>query len=143
MLDFLILALNLHVTFGKLLRFLAKLLVGLLQLSLLSLQFRSKLLGLREQRLGLHRRLDRIQHDTDAAGQLLEERDLQVRKAGAGAKLNNGLASASDSNRKDDHALRHYLEQRRADRYGMGRHVGDQEASLIRGALADQPLAES
>ena len=41
LLDFLILAFHFHVLFGELLRFLGKLLVGLLQLSLLGLQFGS------------------------------------------------------------------------------------------------------
>ena len=34
------------------------------------------------------------------------------------------------------------LEQRRADRHRVRRHVGDQHAALVGGALADQALAE-
>ena len=72
--DFLILALDFDVAFGELLRLLLELLVGLLQLALLRLQFASELLRLLEQPLGLHRRLDRIEHDADRRGELLEKR---------------------------------------------------------------------
>ena len=66
LLDFLILAFHLDVAFGKLLRFLLELLVGLLQLGLLRLQFAGELLRLLEQAFGLHRRFDRVEHDADA-----------------------------------------------------------------------------
>ena len=54
------------VSFGKLLRFLLQLLVGLLQLALLRLQFGGQLLRLLEEAFGLHRRFDRVEHDADA-----------------------------------------------------------------------------
>jgi hypothetical protein len=44
-----------------------------LQLALLGLQLARKLLRLLQQALGLHRGLDAIQHDADAACELLEE----------------------------------------------------------------------
>ena len=78
LLDLLVLALHLDVVLGELLRLLLELLVGLLQLALLRLQFAGQLLRLLEQAFGLHRRLDGVEHDADARGQLLEERDLQV-----------------------------------------------------------------
>ena len=58
---------------GELLRLLLELLVGLLQLALLRLQFAGELLRLLEQAFGLHRRLDAVEHDADAGGELLEE----------------------------------------------------------------------
>ena len=73
LLDFLVLALHFDVAFGELLRLLLELLVGLLQLVLLRLQFAGELLRLLEQAFGLHRRLDAVEHDADAVGQLLEE----------------------------------------------------------------------
>ena len=63
--DFLVLALDFDVSFGKLLRLLLQLLVCLLQFLLLRLQLRGKLLRLRQQAFGLHRCLDRIEHDAD------------------------------------------------------------------------------
>ena len=54
--------------------FCAELLVGLLQLLLLRLQLGGELLRLLQQALGLHRRLDAVEHDADAGGELLEER---------------------------------------------------------------------
>ena len=77
LLDFLVLALHLDVALGELLRLLLELLVGLLQLALLRLQLAGELLRLLEQTFGLHRRLDAVEHDADAGGQLLEERHLQ------------------------------------------------------------------
>ena len=65
LLDFLVLALDLDVALGELLRLLLELLVGLLQLLLLRLQFAGELLRLLEEALGLHRRLDRVEHDAD------------------------------------------------------------------------------
>ena len=78
LLDFLVLALHVDVALGELLRFLLKLIVGLLQLALLGLQLAGKLLRLLQQALGLHRGLDLVQHDADAARELLEENDLKV-----------------------------------------------------------------
>ena len=77
LLDFLILALDLDVALGQLLRFLLELLVGLLQLALLRLQFAGELLRLLEQTFGLHRRLDAVEHDADIGRELLEEHHLQ------------------------------------------------------------------
>ena len=65
LLDFLVLALDLDVSLGELLRLLFELLVGLLQLLLLRLQFAGELLRLLEQTFGLHRRFDRVEHDAD------------------------------------------------------------------------------
>ena len=78
LLDFLVLALDLDVALGELLGLLLELLVGLLQFALLGLQFAGELLGLLEQAFGLHRRLDAVEHDADARGELLEERHLQL-----------------------------------------------------------------
>ena len=79
LLDFLVLALDLDVALGELLRLLLELLVGLLQLALLRLQLAGELLRLLEQAFGLHRRLDAVEHDADAGGELLEEGHLQRR----------------------------------------------------------------
>ena len=76
--DLLVLPFDFDVAFFELLRLLLELVVGLLQLALLGLQFGGQLLRLGQETLGLHRRLDAVQHDADAGGQLIEERGLQV-----------------------------------------------------------------
>ena len=75
--DFLVLAFHFDVLFGELLRFLRQLLVGLLQLFLLRLQFGGQLLRLLQQAFGLHRGFNTVQHDADAGGELLEERQMR------------------------------------------------------------------
>ncbi len=72
-LDFLVLALDLRVLLGEQLRLVSEFFVGLLQLSLLCLQLARELLRLFQQALGAHRGLDRIEHHTDTARELLEE----------------------------------------------------------------------
>ena len=78
LLDLLVLALYLGVLLGELLRLLPELLVGLLQLLLLGLELAGELLRLLQQPFGLHRRLDAVEHDADAGGELLEERQVRV-----------------------------------------------------------------
>ena len=77
LLDFLVLPFHFDVALGELLRLLLELLVGLLQFLLLGLQFAGELLRLLQQAFGLHRRLDRVEHDADAIGELLEEGHLR------------------------------------------------------------------
>ena len=77
LLDLLILALNIHVALGELLRLELELLVRLLQLLLPGLQLGGKLLRLFEQPFGLHRRFDAVEHDADAGGQLVEEGEVR------------------------------------------------------------------
>ncbi len=76
LLDFLVLALDFDVLLGELLRLLRQLLVGLLQLFLLRLKLGRQLLRLLQQRFRLHRGFDTVQHDADAGGQLLKERQV-------------------------------------------------------------------
>ena len=142
LLDFLILALHLDVALGELLRLLLELLVGLLQLALLRLQFAGELLRLLEQPFGLHRRLDAVEHDADAGGQLLEERHLQRGELAERGELDHRLDLAFEQHRQHDDVARNRLEQGRADRHGVRGHVGDQHAPLVGGALPDQALAD-
>ena len=80
LLDFLVLALDLDVLLGELLRLRRQLLVGLLQLGLPRLQLDRQLLRLLQQVLGPHRRFDRVEHDADRLRQLLEERQVGRRE---------------------------------------------------------------
>ncbi len=66
LLDLLVLAFHFVVLFGKLLRLLRQLLVGLLQLFLLRLQFGGQLLRLLQQAFSLHGGFNGVEHDTDA-----------------------------------------------------------------------------
>ena len=142
LLDFLVLALHLDVAFGELLRLLLELLVGLLQLLLLRLKLAGELLRLLEQAFGLHRRFDRVEHDADRVGELLQEHRLQGRERRDRGKLDDGLHLVLEQHRQHDDVARHHLEQRRSDRHRMGRQFGDQQAALVAGALADQAFAD-
>ena len=57
-----------------------ELVVGLLQLLLLRLQLAGELLRLQQQAFGAHGGLDRVEHDADAPGQLLEEGEVRGRE---------------------------------------------------------------
>ena len=61
----------------QLLGFLGKLLVGLLELSLLRLQFPGELLRLLQERFGLHGGFDAVKNDTDTGSQLFQERQVR------------------------------------------------------------------
>ena len=78
LLDFLVLPLHLDVALGELLGLQFELLVGLLQFALLGLKFAGELLRLLQKALGLHRRLDAVEHDADGVGELFEEGNLRV-----------------------------------------------------------------
>ena len=121
--------------------FLFELLVGLLQLPLLGLQFAGELLRLRQQAFGLHRRFDRVEHDADRVGQLLQEHRLQRGELGHRGKLDHRLDLVFEQHRQHDDVARHDLEQRRTDRHRVGRQFGDQQAALVGRALADQAFA--
>ena len=107
LLDFLVLALDLDVALGELLRLLLELLVGLLQFALLRLQFDGQLLRLLQQALGLHRRLDAVQHDADAGGELFEERHLQIGEGADRGQLDHRLDLALEQHRQNDDVARH------------------------------------
>ena len=143
LLDLLVLALDLEVALGELLRLLLELLVGLLQLALLGLQLAGELLRLLEQAFGLHGGFDRVQHDADRGGELLEEGDLQLGEVAERGELDHRLDLALEQHRQHDDALGRRLEQARADRMDRRRHVGDQDLAAVGGALADQALADA
>ena len=129
--DFLVLALDLDVALCELLRLLFELLVGLLQLLLLRLQFACELLRLLEQAFGLHRGFDRVEHDADRSRQLLEEHGLQRGEFVNRGKLDHRFDLILEQHRQHDQVARRRLEQRRADRHGARRHLGDQHAPLV------------
>ena len=143
LLDFLVLRLDLDIALGKLLRLLFELLVGLLQFALLRLQFGGELLRLLQQSFRLHRRLDAVEDDADARGQLIEERGLQVGKAAERGQLDHRLDLAFEQHRQHDQIVRLRLEQAGGDRHDTVRDLRDQHASRIARALPDQTLARA
>ena len=72
--DFLVLPFHFDVLLGQQLGLVFQLGVGLLELFLLALQLAGERLGLLEQVLGTHVRFDRVEHDADRFGELVEER---------------------------------------------------------------------
>ncbi len=142
LLDFLVLPLHLDVAFGQLLRLLLELFVGLLQFLLLGLQFAGELLRLLQQTFGLHRRLDTVEHDTDAVSELFEKGQLRSRERTDRRELDDGLDLVLEQDRKHHKILRPDAQQRRIDRNRIGRDVRDQPLTFVHGALPDQALAK-
>ena len=105
-LDFLVLTFDFDVLLGELAGLGGQLLVGLLELLLLSLQLRGKLLGLFEQALGTHGGLDGVEHHPDGLGELFEERQVRRRERTQGSQLNDGLGLALEERREDHDAAR-------------------------------------
>ena len=102
LLDFLVLAFDLHVLLRELLRLLRQLLIGLLQFPLLGLQLGRQLLRLLQQPFGLHGRLNAIEHNPDAGRQLFKDcllytSDVYKRQPhGPGTSGNSHPARAAD-----------------------------------------------
>ena len=111
LLDFLILALDLDVLLGQLLRLLRQLLVGLLQFPLLGLQLGGQLLRLLEQPLGLHRGFDAVDQDADIRGQLLEKRQVHRAEVAERGQAEDRLHLPLEDDRKHDQAARQRGEQ--------------------------------
>jgi hypothetical protein len=72
----------------------AQLLVGLLQLALARLQLDRELLRLRQQALGPHRRLDRVEHGADALRQQVEKGERAEAELLQRRELDDGLGLA-------------------------------------------------
>ena len=107
LLDLLVLPLDLDVAFRELLRFLAELVVRLLQLGLLRLQLAGELLGLLQQALGLHGRADAVEHDADIRRQLLEEGRLQGGEGRDRGELDDRFHAVLEQHWQHDHVARH------------------------------------
>ena len=54
-------------------------------------------------------------------------------------QLDHRFYAIFEKNWQHNYAPRHGLEQSRADRNGVGRHLGDQHALLFSGALSNEP----
>ena len=142
LLDLLVLALHLDVPLGQLLGLLLQLLVGLLQLLLLRLQLAGQLLRLLEQAFRLHRRLDAVEHDADAGGQLLQERQVRGVELVQGGERDHRLDLVLEHHREDDEAARQRVQQSGSDTDGVRRNVVHVDAPLFDRTLADEAVAE-
>src|SRR6185312_4959436 len=142
LLDFLILALDLDIALGELLRVLLQLHVGLLQLALARLQLDGELLRLLQEAFGLHRRFDAVDNDANAGGELLEEGNLQISECLERGELDDGLDLSLEQHRQNDDVLRHHHGEARADHHNIVGNFGDEDAPGIRRALADETLAQ-
>ena len=112
----LVLALDLRVLLGEQPRLLLELLVGLLQLLLPALQLLRQRLRLLEQVLGARVGLDRVEHDADALGELVEERLVRRAEALERGELEHALDLALEQDRQHDDVLRRRLAQAGDDR---------------------------
>ncbi len=142
-LDLGVLALDLDVLVGEQARLGGELLVGLLQLALLRLQLASELLRLLQQLLGAHRRLDGVEHDADAVGELLEEGELRGGEIVERGELDDRLHLALVQHRQHDDAARSRGRPARRAPRSSAVEIGDQQAPAVGGRLADEPLADS
>ena len=141
-LDFLVLRLHLDVALGELLRLLLQLLVGLLQLPLLRLQLAGELLALLQQAFGLHRRLDRVQDDADAGGELVEEAQLRLVEFAQRGDGDHRLELILEGDGQHHDAARQRLDERWPDAHGVLGNIGDEDAALLDRALADEAVAQ-
>ena len=117
--------------------------VGLAQLLLLALQLLGQRLRLLQQRLGPHVGRDRVEHDGDRLGELVEQGEVDVLEAVERGQLDDRLDLALEDDRQDDDVQRGRLAQAGADPDVVARDVGDQDPLLLEGALADQALADA
>jgi hypothetical protein len=131
LLDFLILALHLVVLFGELLSLLRQLLVCLLQFLLLGLQLGSQLLRLLQQAFGLHCRLNRVEHDPDRRGELLEKSQMRRGERAQAGELNHRFHAIFKQHRQHNDVLGNRLEQAGADGCGLLGQITNQHAALF------------
>ena len=101
-------------------------------------------LRLLEQAFGAHRRFDRVEHDADRFGQLIEEQQVRRMERRQRRQFDDRLDLAFEQHRQHDDARsappRTVPEVMRME---SERHVVEQQAFLFHAALADEPFAEA
>ena len=117
-------------------------LVGLGQRVLLALQALGQRLRLPQQLLGPHVGRDRVEHDADALGQLLEEGEPDLVELVEGGELQHRPGLALEQHRQHRDAPGWRLAQARRDLDVALGQVVDPEHPAAAGALPHQPLAE-
>src|SRR4029450_3779565 len=99
-------------------------------------------LRLLQQTLGLHRRFDRVEHDTDARGELLEEGEVRLGEVVQRGDADHRLDLTLEDHREDHQIAWQRLEEDRTDRHAVARDVGHQQAPHVPRALSDEPFAD-
>ena len=94
-----------------------------------------------EQALGAHRRLDRVEHDADTRRELIEEDEVRRGKRFERGQLDDRLDLAFEEQRQHHDARGRGVAEARTDAGIVRRHVAQQNALLLDGALADDTLA--
>ena len=87
-------------------------------------------------------RLDGVQHEADALGELVEERLVGGAERRERRQLDDGAHRSLEQDRQDDDVQRRRLAEAGVDPHVVGRDVGEQDALLLLRALADEALAE-
>ena len=85
---------------------------------------------------------DRVEHDADRLGELVEERLVDLAEAAERRQLDDRLHLPLEQHRQHDDVERRRLAEARADLDVVVGHVGEQDPLLLERALPDQPLAE-
>jgi hypothetical protein len=143
LLDLAVLAFDFRVLLGQLARPAFQFGVGLPQLALLRLEFAFQHLRLLpQQHLGAGGGLDRIEHDSQALGQLVEKGQVDRLERFEGGQLDHRLDLALEQDRQHHQVARAGLAEAGHDLDVILRQAGDQEALLFEGRLADDPLAD-
>ena len=142
MFDFAVLAFHFDVLMGEQAGFFLQLLVGLLQFFLAALQFLGQRLRLLEQIFRPHVGFDRVEHDADALGQLIEERLVGGIEPLERGQLQHRLHLAFEHHRQHDDVGRRGVAQAGRDADVIRRHVGQEDFFFLQGTLADQSFAQ-
>ena len=143
LLDLLVLPLDLDVLDHELARLLLELLVRLLELLLLALELSRERLRLAQQLLRAGVGLDRVEDDPDALRELLEEGQVRVAEPLEGGELDDGLHLPLEEHGQHHDVERGGLPEARGDAHVVRRHVGEEDALLLEGRLAHEPLPEA
>ncbi len=113
-----------------------------LQFLLLQLELARQRLRLLQQVFRARVGLDRMEHDADALGELIEKRVVHRVEALEGGELEDALDLAFKKDGQDHEMERRGLAQTRRDLEVVGRHASQLDLAPIDGALTDQPVAE-
>ena len=142
LLDLLVLALDFLVLVRQQSRLFLQLLVGLLQFLLAALQLFGERLRLRQQVFGAHVGGDRVDHDADRLGELVEEGLVRRVESLERRELEDAAHFAFEHHRQHQHVERRAFAQARRDAERRRRHIRQQDLLLLDRALADESLAE-
>ena len=142
LLDFGVLAFDLFVLLGQQVGLFLQLFVGVLQLLLPSLQLLGQRLRLLEQVLGTHVGFDRVEHDADRLGELVEKRLVRRIEALERGQLQHTADLSFEDQRQHKDASRRGFAEAGADPDILGRSIVQLDLFLVDRTLADESLAD-